>query len=554
MCPQLRGNAQEAPARPMIAVAALVLTWLLAGCESAPRLDAAPRETAWTGDASGTGGGAGEPVGHWGRYPQHAEIARYLGYYARKFEGDCGTHACTLAGIGRWGTAPVVRVHEGATSMEVAQTHYAVALINRALPHEAHLRVEQGETRDVAALRDTRSGEIFVRFVERLPAGFCGPSGAGCATAADGDLRPYDVSGRGREGWREADWYAGDLDRGFVMVARSWLHADGTEGSHSEGHQVVAAIAHELLHAAGLSGGPVPGAARPGHPPDGTSGTLMAYEHDPDILGEHGALPTLDEAALIALYGPLAIPDTAPERLYQALGEWDESPLTLTERKTAGVKKLAYYAWQDPDHTWTGRWGGETREVNFKYLGRGIVQGCYARAPTTCRDWTVTADWGEPVYERETVNYGVREHNGVLVPWTRGPASSGGMRGRASWSGELVGLSATSRPIEGTAALEFNFSRDDRIDGTAAFSGIRYQYGGPWTAGNGDYADRRLTYTLRGAGNTFHTTHTAGADAGDVNGRFYGHEHEGAAGTLEREDLTAAFATTKDAGRVSSSE
>ena len=155
----------------------------------------------------------------------------------------------------------------------------------------------------------------------------------------------------------------------------------------------------------------------------------MAYEHDPDILGEHGALPTLDEAALIALYGPLAIPDTAPERLYQALGEWDESPLILTERKTAGVKKLAYYAWQDPDHTWTGRWGGETREVNFTYLGRGIVRGCYARAPTTCRDWTVTADWGEPVYERDTVNYGVRAHNGVLVPWTRGPASSGGMRG-----------------------------------------------------------------------------------------------------------------------------
>ena len=537
-------DTQEKPVQTPSAVAVVMLAWLLAGCESPPRLGGTPEETAWTGDASDTAN-QDNPPGHWGRYPKGGEVARYLMNYAQTFEGDCGPHACTLAGIARWRTPPVVRVHASATNMEIAQTKYAAALINRALPYEAHLKVEYGERRDVAELDETRSGEIFVKFVERLPEHFCGPSAAGCA-AASHDFFKYDVPGRRRE----ADWYAGDLDRGLVMVARSWLNEDGTQETNTKSHQKVATIVHELLHAAGLTGGHVPpGAAEPGHPPDGTSGTVMAYETDPDILGEHGYLPSLDEAALIALYGPKAIADTAPEGLYEALVGWSETPETKTGGKTTTVKKIAYYAWdgQDPGYTWTGTWGDETRKTKFTYLGKGIVRGCYVSARQDCRDWTVTADAGEPVYDRETVNYGVREHNGVLVPWTKGPSSSGGVSGRASWTGQLVGLSAEQRPVEGKADLEFDFRHSAPIDGKAAFTEVHYQRGGgPWTANNADYDDKELVYALHSAGNTFHTTHNAGGDAGDVNGRFYGHEHEGAAGALEREDLTAAFGATKD--------
>ena len=44
---------------------------------------------------------------------------------------------------------------------------------------------------------------------------------------------------------------------------------------------------------------------------------------------------------------------------------------------------------------------------------------------------------------------------------------------------------------------------------------------------------------LAGAGVTLHST-------GDVNGRLYGFRHEGAAGTLERVDLTAAFGAVRE--------
>ena len=58
--------------------------------------------------------------------------------------------------------------------------------------------------------------------------------------------------------------------------------------------------------------------------------------------------------------------------------------------------------------------------------------------------------------------------------------------------------------------------------------------GGHWSIwGDGD-----LGYSITVRGNTFRET---GGDEGILTGSFVGRQHEGAVGTLERQDLSAAF-------------
>ncbi len=56
------------------------------------------------------------------------------------------------------------------------------------------------------------------------------------------------------------------------------------------------------------------------------------------------------------------------------------------------------------------------------------------------------------------------------------------------------------------------------------------------------WLDGDLGYTIAVRGNTFRET---GGDAGRLTGIFTGGFHEGAAGTLERSDLTAAFGASR---------
>ena len=61
----------------------------------------------------------------------------------------------------------------------------------------------------------------------------------------------------------------------------------------------------------------------------------------------------------------------------------------------------------------------------------------------------------------------------------------------------------------------------------------------PGDAGTGvTWFDGDLGYTISVLGNTFRET---GGDAGQLTGIFVGRSHEGATGTLERDDLTAAL-------------
>ena len=126
--------------------------------------------------------------------------------------------------------------------------------------------------------------------------------------------------------------------------------------------------------------------------------------------------------------------------------------------------------------------------------------------------------------------------NGYAEPWAYGPQpttalqDNASLTGTATWDGLLLGWShVDGSAISGDAELTVNLAS---LDGTAAFTKLaNMQSGAQW--GDGD-----LQYQVDVNGNAFHST---GGDSGTVTGIFTGAAHEGAAGTLERSDLTAAF-------------
>ena len=526
-------------------IVVMIATVVLAGCgggsevkEWMPQLRQEGAATATTTSATRTTAETRTPTGR--------ELAEYLDFYAREYDADCGPHACKVAGIARWKTLPVVRVHRDATPLETAQVRYAVALINRALPYDTHVQVGTGEVDEARTHgpRDAQPGEILLQFVDSRRNGLC-PEAGGC-----GGPGAYggSVWNESRERWEKTT----GTNKGFVLVNRDKY----------AGHplwDVVNVLVHELMHAAGLSGGSeaVAGASEPGHPPDGWPDTVMSYHGDEDHFAEHGFLPALDEATLIALYGPDAVESTAPEDLFHELRDWASKPVPsgivsgettpVTGAMSVNGASLRKGDWH------IGEWGGEAgRSVRFTYLGNGRFEGCYVTAPGDCK-WSARIDRSILTARRyyrtvgEPVRFGVRENNNVLVPWTEGPASSGGVSGRASWTGILVGLTPEHASVKGTARLALDFSHSALMEGRAAFTDIHHERDRrPWRADDDGYDDGALTYTLHGTGNTFFTAQPAGADAGDVNGRFYGDEYEGAAGSLERRDLTGAFGATRD--------
>ena len=190
------------------------------------------------------------------------------------------------------------------------------------------------------------------------------------------------------------------------------------------------------------------------------------------------------------------------------------------------------------------------------------------------------------------VKAGVVLHNGRYVPWMRGALSGRGLYSgnskvrfetdeygyreytwrNARWKGSLVGFTPQGQAVTGSATLsDFNFGPPDAGTAHLAFTGLQYADGARW--GDGD-----LAYQV-GIGKTFSSAHhrlnnsfshpfrqfdctrhangcnrdsisiAAGvrekgyraSDAGEVRGLFFGPEHQAIAGTLQRDDLTAAF-------------
>ena len=136
------------------------------------------------------------------------------------------------------------------------------------------------------------------------------------------------------------------------------------------------------------------------------------------------------------------------------------------------------------------------------------------------------------------VSFGVRHGNGVTMPWTTGTeparalAENGRLQRTATWTGDLIGFTPTLDVVQGDAEISVSLGT---MDGRADFTALEHEDGSTW--GDGD-----LGYTIAVGANYLRST---GGDAGTANGQFYGSNHEGVGGSVERADLTAAFGAVR---------
>ncbi len=148
----------------------------------------------------------------------------------------------------------------------------------------------------------------------------------------------------------------------------------------------------------------------------------------------------------------------------------------------------------------------------------------------------------------EHANFGVALRNGYAEPWAHGPmprttlANNRSLSGSATWTGALLGLTPAAEAVAGDAAIIVDLLE---LTGSTSFVALESWAAGaaPGAAGTGTtWLDGDLDYTIAVRGNTFRET---GGDDGTLTGIFTGAAHEGAAGTLERADLTAAFGASR---------
>lgn len=140
--------------------------------------------------------------------------------------------------------------------------------------------------------------------------------------------------------------------------------------------------------------------------------------------------------------------------------------------------------------------------------------------------------------------FGVALRNGYAEPWAYGYTPDSDLvdnrsrSGSATWTGTLLGLTPQAVAVAGDAEIRVNLGT---LAGSADFTNLEAwaANAAPGVAGTGtQWLDGDLGYAITVRGNTFRET---GGDAGRLTGIFTGQSHEGAAGTLERRDLIAAF-------------
>ena len=212
-----------------------------------------------------------------------------------------------------------------------------------------------------------------------------------------------------------------------------------------------------------------------------------------------------------------AMVDTVVRQLLHALGLWnhdmDLQPLS-EEALRAAYMRL--------------EWGSSARDIH-RELG----------------DW---ADTSTRLAGRAgAAAFGAAHRNGFVRPWAGGASprtnlAASPLGGNVAWHGELLGFTPAGAPVAGDAAIGVDLST---LGGTASFESLE-----TWTAGTPPgapgtgvmWGDGDLDYAIAVRGNTFHRT---GGDDGALTGIFVGADHQGAAGTLERDDLSAGFGATR---------
>ena len=239
-------------------------------------------------------------------------------------------------------------------------------------------------------------------------------------------------------------------------------------------------ITHELLHALGFDGGHAD--------PDLYPYSIM---HTSPILTQFGTtqgnrlLHWIDSEALAAAYGALSPGDSA-----LTLGTWERDAIR--------------------------------------------VHG----------DIIIGGRWPNYLPSRAHVSFGTAHRNGLSQPWAIGPtpaidlAANRSLQGSATWIGHLLGFTPNVKVVAGSAELGVNLTT---LQGNLAITGLEWWAEGetPGDTGTGrPWSNGELAYGLSVRGNTFMQT---GGDAGIVTGVFFGNAHDAMGGTLERDDLTAAF-------------
>ena len=185
-------------------------------------------------------------------------------------------------------------------------------------------------------------------------------------------------------------------------------------------------------------------------------------------------------------------------------------------------------------------------------VDREALQALYGRLDNGA-DPTAFGPWSRVAHHvagnAAHAHFGVALRNGYAEPWAYGYrpefnlADNRTLSGSATWSGVLLGLTPQASAVTGEAQIGVDFAT---MAGRAHFTALESFPAGhvPGMAGTGtQWLDGDLGYTIAVHGNTFQQT---GGDDGRVTGIFVGRSHEGAAGTLERSDLSAAFGASRE--------
>ena len=187
---------------------------------------------------------------------------------------------------------------------------------------------------------------------------------------------------------------------------------------------------------------------------------------------------------------------------------------------------------------------GQRQPLSLLYpVDREALQAFFRSSdPTNLGAWSASStriDGNGP-----HANFGVALRNGYAEPWAYGPLPDTDLRnnralsGSATWTGTLVGLTPQATAVVGDADISVQLST---MTGRADFTNLEAWAANmaPGDVGTGtQWLDGDLGYSIAVSGNSFRET---SGDAGRLTGVFTGAAHEGAAGTLDRTDLTAAF-------------
>ena len=176
------------------------------------------------------------------------------------------------------------------------------------------------------------------------------------------------------------------------------------------------------------------------------------------------------------------------------------------------------------------------------------IQAIYAGFDLTAASADTLGPWSAVSFhlrgDMDNVAFGVASRNGFSQPWASGPtpsmdlAHNTELSGSVTWTGRLLGFTSESESLAGATDLTIDLST---LRGQIDFTGLEHWgvNAVPGPIGSGQmWNDGDLSYSVIVRKNTFIQT---GGDAGEVTGAFFGSNHEGMGGVVERNDMSAGF-------------